>query len=264
MAKTLYLIYPGLPQPQDFVPKVAPPLLSMQDLWRASAGVQPSLLFRVRTDSSHLDRFSEYDRIESCCGMVDSVTRWRGVFRHAGYALNAIHHAQLADVCSKALQIVASQHPSAVSMTLRRQMAENISQVSDGPDVTPFERMVALSLVNVVVSDNDFEASLAVPFVHAFIPFHSERQPEEFRARLATIETMAGAMLLTESASRLAERMPQWLYAAMPEPLAETLTRPAQVGPRSDRDDAESDQEDDKERSEYAADDPNEDKPDGI
>lgn len=231
--KTFYILYPGLHKPANFEPQVAPVLLAQQDLWQASRGAQPSLIFRVRTDSDHGERFGEYDRLESCVGLVDSVTRWRGVFRHAGYALSAIRTPALADVCSKALQVVASQHPSAVSMMARRQMADNIAQVAEG--AASFEQVVALSIAAVVMADSDYEAAMVVPFGHAFMPYSEKDEPEEFRARLATIETMAGAMLLTEAASRLAERIPEWLGAKMPEPLS--AERPV-VGPRSDVDTA--------------------------
>lgn len=260
--KTYFIIHPGLHSPVDFKPRHAVPLLGQADLWAQARAMPPSLLFRVRSERGQLGGpLSLEDRLESCIGLVDSVTRWRGVFRHAGYALNAIHNPQLADACGKALQVVASQHPSAVSVATRKQMADNIAHVCKTSMPTPFEQAVALSIANVVMADSDYEAASVVPFEHAFIPFSEREQPEEFKARLASIETQSGAMLITEAASRLAERLPQWIYATMPEPEPRS-TRP--IGPRSDAGPEEGDDsEAGADREEKGADD-YDDKPDGL
>lgn len=254
--KTFYILYPGLHGPVNFEPKVAPILLTQQDLWQASRSAPPSLLFRVRTESDHGSRFGEYDRLESCVGMVDSVTRWRGVFRHAFGVLNAIHNSQLNAACSSALNMVASQHPSSISMAARRQLAEGIIKAAEGAE-QPFEHLVARGIAALVMADNDVEAAAVVPFAEAFMPYRSGEQPEEFKSRLATIETMVGAMLLTEAATRLAERIPAWLHAAMPEPLS---TSQPVTGPRSDVSPADQSGE----KRAAASDDDDDDKPDGL
>ena len=66
-----------------------------------------------------------------------------------------------------------------------------------------------------IQADNDYEAAQLVPFVGALRPFAPDTA--EWSARTATLDTMAGAALLTEAANRLSERLPAWLFAKMPE-----------------------------------------------
>jgi hypothetical protein len=247
MARSFFILSHGLPTPQNFQFR-AVPLLAQQNLWEAARVSQPSLLFRVRSiDGAPLSPFKGSDRLESCVGMVDAGTRWRSVFRMAGVALAGISNTDLSKVCAEAIQFVSSQHPANVTAATRRAMVDAIAAAAQAEGTNGFEQRVAAGIAQLAQADNDIEAAHAVPFFAAFMPFKDGT--EEQIARVATIETVAGATLIAEAAMRLAERAPYWMYAQMPStpPVA---AEPARQGPRED------DQED--------ADDGDQDPPDGL
>lgn len=156
------------------------------------------------------------DFLESCVGLVDAATRWRGVFKMANTALAGVHDVQLAQACQQAIQFLTTQHPAALGAAVRRKVGEDIMKASEGEGVNGAEQRIAQGIAALAQADNDIEASYLLPFVQAFMPYSEEEHPAEFTARMATIETISGAVLITEAATRLAERSPIWMFVPMP------------------------------------------------
>lgn len=221
MARSYFALFPGVMPPQGFAVNGLPELLTISDVWDHSRRCPPSLLFRVRSESDVGAKVSEEDRLESCVGVVDSAVRWRSIFNMTRSMLSAVRNPPLRNVCAQAMQFISGQHPAAVTQEQRNVLMGEImrtaeGQLDDQPQPTSFENTVALYITKLVGSDSDIEASFAVPFVAALCPFDPEKQRQEYLGRMATIETMSGAVLITEAANRLAERMPQWIASQMP------------------------------------------------
>lgn len=225
MARSLFTFYPSLQTPASFRIGAAPPLLTINDLWEEARTAVPSLIFRVRTEAgSPGDGLSPNDSLESCVGMIDAAVRWRAVFAMTRTAISAVRHPILADACGRAMAFISSQHPASISPAQRQAIFVDIMkiadrQAADNPDVPPpndFDQAVSVGVAYLTQADSDEAAASVAPFSRAYCPFNHGTQRPEYDARMATIETMAGAILLTEAAYRLAERMPGWLYAAMP------------------------------------------------
>lgn len=222
MARSFFCFYPGLPSPDRFRVGPAPLLLSLQDLWDEARGAVPSLIFRVRSESEPGANLTVGDKLESCVGMIDSATRWRSVFNMTRTAINAVRHPVLAEACLKAMQFISTQHPAAVSPAQRHGILMEIIRIAETqqegqPDANPFEKEVARGVGGLVMCDNDIEAASITPFVRSYCPFDKDTQKSEFHQRMASIETVAGSVLLSEAANRLSERLPSWCWAAMPE-----------------------------------------------
>lgn len=224
MARSFFTFYPGLSAPERFRAGAAPRLLSAQDLWEEAKSCTPSLIFRVRSENDPLGPLSAEDSLESCVGMIDAATRWRCVFNMTRTAINAVRHPVLADACFKAMQFISTQHPANVSPAQRHNILNEIMKIAAGqlegatiPDANEFEKQVASGVAALVLADSDVEAAHLAPFVRAYCPFDQETQRPQYGARMTSIETIAGATLLTEAGNRLAERLPSWLYATMPE-----------------------------------------------
>lgn len=240
MARSFFTLVAGVKPPKDFQLKYPPQLLTQQDLWDASRQCPPSLLFRVRsTEGTPGGTFGAGDKLESCVGLVDAATRWRSVFKMVSTALAGIHDSALAAACNKAVVFLTTQHPAAVGQQVRRQIGEEIMKAATTDTVNGAEQRIAAGLAALAQCDNDIEAAFVLPFAAAFMPYSKEEQPEEFRAREATIETISGAVLITEAASRLAERMPVWMFVQMPQVQLEAPS--SRGGVRSDAHDAEDD-----------------------
>lgn len=236
--KTLYMLYPGLPTPAQFKPTVAPELLAMQDLWAAARICGPALIFRVRTEGEPGANLTTADKLESCIGIIDSATRWRVVFNMVRTALNAAgRNPELAKMLNDAMQIFGTQHPASIAPALRRKMYDDIAAFIEKNEdkLTGFEVRVAGGIAVLAQADNDVEAAFGVPFQMAFNPFSEAAQSVEYGARQATLETLSGAVLLTEAQNRLAERLPSWMSAPMP-----TLNAPG--AERSSEEDEEPDE----------------------
>jgi hypothetical protein len=217
--KTLYMLYPGLPTPAQFKPTVAPELLAMQDLWVAARTCGPALIFRVRTEADPGANLTTADKLESCIGIIDSATRWRVVFNMVRTALNAAgRNPELAKMLNDAMQIFGTQHPASIAPALRRKMYDDIAAFIEANEdkLTGFEVRVAGGIAVLAQADNDVEAAFGVPFQMAFNPFSETAQAADYAGRVATLETLSGAVLLTEASNRLAERLPAWMSAAMP------------------------------------------------
>jgi len=219
--RSFFILVPGLPRPDQFdVERLAHcDLLTQQDIFAVATNFPPALLFRVRSDGDPGAKFGPNDKLESCVGLLDAVSRWRTVFNLTRTAINAVRHPILAKACLEVMAFVSSQHPANISPAQRAQFVEAISkaaeqQMGEGAEVSDFDKHVALGVAQLAQADNDIEAAYLVPFVRAYLPF--AKDTPEFAARLATIETMSGAVLLTEAANRLSERLPQWHFAAMP------------------------------------------------
>jgi hypothetical protein len=235
--RSFFIIYPQLCLPKDFKPQVAPELLTQQDLWQEARRGYPALLFRVRSSSDPGVALSASDRLESCVGLIDSTTRWRVVFSMARSMLNVVQHPQMKDVLTKALQFISSVHPASVTVDTRRAVVNDIAQLlsREGDDApADIEKMIAAHVAQLVGADNDVEAAQMVPFTRVLCPFSSETQREEFQARMATLETVAGAVLMTEASNRLGERIPQWLVAPMPRLEVSGAAEESDEGPRGD------------------------------
>lgn len=218
--RSFFALVPGLVRPDQFRIETAQrsELLTQQDLWSAAANYPPALIFRVRSESDPGVTFSDGDRLESCVGLLDAVARWRGVFNMTRTAISAVRHPILAKACLDVMTFVSSNHPANITPMQRQAFVDAISKAAEeqmgDTKVTPFEANVAMGVVRLAQADNDVEAAHLVPFLQAFCPF--ERETPAFNERLATIETMAGAVFLTETANRLSERIPQWHFAEMP------------------------------------------------
>jgi hypothetical protein len=222
--KSFFILYPGLPAPQHFKPGHAPLLLAQQDLWAEVRQCGPSLLFRVRSEQkgNEGDRLQVGDTLESCVGLVDSSTRWRAAFRMAGVLIGAVRHAPLAQACTNALQFAATSHPASVSAAQRHAVAMDLFRVADTeatdtqPAAMPYERVITKGLADLVQADNDYDAAYMTPFEAALCPFSEDGQEAQFAARMGSLETYTGAVLLDQAFARLAERMPAWLFVKMP------------------------------------------------
>jgi hypothetical protein len=133
-------------------------------------------------------------------------------------AISAVRHPILAKACLDVMTFVAGQHPANVTPAQRSAFVEGIAKAAqeqmDGAEASDFEKHVALTVAQLAQADSDIEAAHFVPFVGAFCPF--KRDTPEAAARLASIETMTGAVLLSEAANRLSERLPAWHSAEMP------------------------------------------------
>ena len=225
--RSYFVLQPAAP-PQQFKTRHGVPLLATQDLWEASRGVSQALLFRARSESEPGDNFSGEDRLESCVGLVDSSTRWRSVADMARHPIAAIRHPQLQQACGGVMQILSTQHPAQVTPAMRQGMAAELMKIVEAasaeepPTMTRFEAMIANHVAALAQADNDVEASFCAPFVRAFNQYDPEKQRAEYTARQATVETMSGAVLLSEAANRLSERMPAWHFAEMPKVEAAT------------------------------------------
>ena len=220
--RSYFALFSGVLAPHEFAPKTAPELLAINDLWEQSRQAPPSLLFRVRSESEPLAAFSAADRLESCVGVVDAITRWRCVFNMTRQMVSAVRQPTLRQACVQAMTFVSSQHPASVSTEQRGAIVGELMKivregVEGQPMPVPFEQHVGAAVARLVSADNDVEAAFFVPFEGALCPFNDETQRAEFAARMATIETLSGAVLLTEAAGRLSERQPAWLFASMPE-----------------------------------------------
>ena len=237
MARSFFALFPGIMAPQQFQVHGAPELLTISDLWGHARQCPPSLLFRVRSESDADSPVGPNDRLESCVGVVDAVVRWRAIFNMTRSMLNAVRNPALRGVLGQAMQFVSTQHPAAVTQEQRNALIGEIGRLAetppeDQPAPTDFEKIVAAYIARIVSSDSDVEASYNVPFLHALCPFDQQKQGEEWQGRMATLETTSGAVLITEAANRLGERMPQWIGSGMP-PI--TIVEP-QAPPRRDRD----------------------------
>lgn len=232
MARSFFVFYSGLAHPSQFKAGQAPPLLALQDLWDVARNSGPALIFRVRSESKPGEPLAPEDVLESCVGMIDSATRWRTVFNMTRTAINAVRHPVLKEACFKAMQFISTQHPANVTPDQRLAILGEImkiaaGQIEEGGDKLsaphPFEAAVAETVAMMVQADNDHEAAQLVPFVRALCPFEQFHEAPKgavnpaFAARMGTLDTMAGAVLLTEAANRLSERLPAWLFAKMPE-----------------------------------------------
>ena len=222
--RSYYVIHPGLPTPDRFEWRFAPPLLSIGDLWNESKQSGPSLIFRVRSDSEPGEQLSTKDIAESVVGLLDAGSRWRSCFAMARNAINAISPQRLpilSNLCTQALGFAASQHPATANVGAKRQIADGLAQALNDikatatPEVV-FAAQVTRSMIGLVMADNDFEAAANAPFVDAYLGDFQDRTPE-YAARMQTIETMASAVFLAECAQRLAERAGYWLYSPVPE-----------------------------------------------
>jgi hypothetical protein len=240
LARSFFILAtgPNIRSPKDFRLNYAPQLLTQQDIWAASRQCPPSLLFRVRSNSGLPgEPLKQEDKLESCVGLVDAATRWRSVFKMTNTALAGIHEPQLAQICQGCIQFLTTQHPAAIASAARRQAGENIMKAASGEGVNGAEQRIAQGIAALAQADNDIEASYLLPFVQAYMPYSEEDQPAEFSARLQTIETVSGAVLISEAQARLAERYPIWMFVPMP---AIQLTDPsAKAGPRPDDQDDE-------------------------
>ncbi len=211
--RSYFALFAGIPAPQQFSPKAAP-LLSIQDLWEHCRTSPPSLLFRVRSESEPLAPVS--------VGVVDAITRWRCVFNMTRQLVSALRQPALKQACVQAMTFVSSQHPASITTEQRTAIiGELMKIVQEGAEGQPapnaFEQRVGASVARLVQADNDVEAAHYVPFLEALCPFSEEANRQEYGARMSTVETMSGAVLLTEAAQRLAERQPSWLFSTMPE-----------------------------------------------
>jgi hypothetical protein len=241
MARSFFVLYPGIKAPAQFKANYLPVRLTQQDIWEASRLAPPSLLFRIRSvDGTPLTSMTPADKLESCVGMVDAATRWRCVFRMASIALAGVRDPKLAEVCNNAMQFISTQHPAGVAQAMRRKIAEDIMTAAGAESVNGFEQRVAQGIAALSLADSDVEAAHLLPFTAAFMPYSETEQPEEFRARDATIATISGSVLVTEAAVRLAERIPQWMFSQMPA--LQVASPPPRGGVRSD---AEPEDEDD-------------------
>lgn len=239
--KSYFVLQPAAP-PQNFTPRHGSQLLAIQDLWEASRQPAQALIFRVRSEREFEAVFSGEDRLESCVGLVDASARWRSVADMARHPIAAIRHPQLAQACGNALQFLSSQHPANVTPAQRQAIAGELMKIVEAaaaeepPTLTRFEAMIANHVAALAQADNDVEASFCVPMVRAFNQYDPEKQRPEYMARQSTVETMSGAVLLSEAANRLSERMPMWHFAEMPKvavskkekALTETLTPTAE------------------------------------
>lgn len=220
--KSYFILQPAAP-PQNFTPRHGSQLLAIQDLWEAARQPAQALIFRVRSESEPDATFSGEDRLESCVGLVDASTRWRSVADMARHPIAAIRHPQLAQACGNALQFLSSQHPANVSPAQRQAIAGELMKIVEGAaaeepvTLTRFEAMIANHVAALAQADNDVEAAFCVPMVRAFNQYDPEKQRSEYMARQSTVETMSGAVLLSEAANRLSERMPAWHFAEMPK-----------------------------------------------
>lgn len=219
MARTYFALFPGVVPPQAFKAHVAPELLTIGDVWNAARKSPPSLILRVRSESDPGAAVSAEDRLESCVGVVDAATRWRTVWAMARPMINTIRHSQLRAACGEAMQYTSSQHPANVTVAARNQIIETLlnPSIPEGqPQPSTFDRHVALGVAALVSADNDIEAAHYIPFTAVLNPFTPDEQRMEYQGREATIETMSGAVLLSEAANRLGERAPQWIAAVPP------------------------------------------------
>lgn len=225
--RSYFVLFAGVQAAQTFKPSLrlpAPgqlPLLTQQDLWEQCRQAPPSLIFRVRSESDPLADLASADKLESCVGVVDAITRWRVVFNMTRQLVTAIRQPALRQACTQAMTFVSSQHPASVSTEQRSaiigELMKIVQEGSEGqPAPNAFEQRVGASVARLVGADNDVEAAHYVPFVEALCPFNQDTQRAEFGARMATIETLSGGVLLTEAATRLSERQPSWLFSAMP------------------------------------------------
>lgn len=218
--RTLFAITRGLFAPESFKWVAAPTLLSINDLWEAASATPPGLLIRVRTESDPGADMTTADTVESVIGLIDSTTRWRaalGMFR--GH-VSAIRTESLAQACWAAYGMLLSKHPAAITQPERQNMIKAISAAVETLPTelmqSVFEGQIAAAAARFVMADNDMEAAYAVPFARALGLNVDNKDRDKLGARLATIETMAASVLITEAHGRLAERAPEWLYVPPP------------------------------------------------
>lgn len=234
--RSFFILYPQVVAPRNFKPVAAPPLLTQQDLWAESRGGMPSLLFRVRSESGEIGSpITTDDRLESCVGLVDSTTRWRVIFSLCRNALNLVQHNALRQALMRIMGWFASTHPATITIDQRQNVVnEMMAFLNSEGEKAPngIEKMITASLLQVVGSDNDIEAAQYVPFTQLLIPFDPQTKREEYQGRVATVETVTGAALLTEASFRLSERMPIWIVSPMPPLLIPGADEP--TGPRGD------------------------------
>lgn len=226
MARSFFVLYPGLYTPQNFKAGAAPSLLTHQDLWADARLAPPSLLFRVRTETGEPGgQLAPGDKFESCVGLVDAAVRWRSVFAMGRNIINSVKTPQLSAACWKAAQFISTQHPANVTPQQREgiytELMTLVKQLMEQGEVPrqqlSYEAAVASHVAQIVQADNDVEAAHAVPFERALCPFNEEKQTQLFQSRMTTLDTVSGSILLHEAQNRLSERIPQWLYSPMPE-----------------------------------------------
>jgi hypothetical protein len=198
-------------------------LYTQQDLWRvAQSSFRPCLIFRVRSEKDPGEISDVKDRLESCVGLVDVATRWRCVFNMTKTMIATLQHPVIKSACWDVMRFVSTSHPASVTPDQRKAIVDGISkaageQMEGTESPQDFEKLIAFNVAALAQADNDLEAAQYVPFWRALCPFDPKSGNEEAKARIATIETMSGAVLLAEAANRLSERMPMWHFAEMPK-----------------------------------------------
>jgi hypothetical protein len=210
--RSFYVLHSGVVPPADIKIDNCSTLLTLGDLWQAARVSRPALLFRVRAEGDVEEALGPGDRFESCVGIVDAAVRWRSVFSLLRMHIMSIRHQPLGEVCSKTAEYLATRHPSSIGDNDRRAAAQAIAQAVEG--ATEHEAKIAEGLTHLVFCDNDSDAAAIVPILRAsVVGLESE---DEQRDRVTSVETLASAVLLSESAQRLAERAPVWLSEKMP------------------------------------------------
>lgn len=218
--RTMFAITNGLFAPESFKWVSAPELLAINDLWDTTQSARPGLLIRVRTESEPGAAMTTSDSVESVIGLIDSTTRWRAALSMFRWHVAAIRNEALAQACWGAYAMLMQKHPAAITQP-ERQAA--IGAIRNAIESLPkelmqsvFESQIAASAARFIMADNDVEAAYAVPFVQSLVLGIDVKDKQRVAARLATVETMAASVLITEAAGRLSERAPEWMFVPPP------------------------------------------------
>jgi hypothetical protein len=241
----MFAITNGLYAPESFQWNSAPELIVINDLWQATQTARPGLLIRVRTESNPDENMTTADSVESVIGLIDSTTRWRAALTMLRGHIAALRNDALVQACWGAHNMMMQKHPAAITQPERENAVKAIAiAVESLPKElmqSVFESRIASGVARFVSADNDVEAAYAVPFAQAMVLGIDAKDKAKLQARIATIETMAASVLITEAAGRLAERVPEWLFvpppAMLPTGAEQEAEREEEVEPSKDDED---------------------------
>lgn len=224
--RSYYIFSAGVPTPKDFGLRGTPTLLTFGELWpEARTTLAPSLVFRVRSERDPGDVIAPTDRLESCCGILDSASRWRSCFAMARGLAVGVSAPAVSESLGRALGFLAGRHPATISAADRTAIVGDIEK-SFSEEAAAFDVEIAKGIARLVYADNEFEAARLLPFIDA-MTLGVARESSAYGDRITSIEVLASAVLMSEIAGRLSERMPGWWYATMPEIEADKEKPPA-------------------------------------
>ena len=221
MSRSFFALAPGPWGPDR--PAVFPPAwkatrLTINELWAAAieSPMAVSMVIRVRCDDAN-PFLVEDDKIESCVGLIDDVTRWRAAGALLQNAVSSLRLERMLQPCYQAWSLISSRHPASISMAERQNAAQAIQAVVQhdpaDPPIVAYEACVAHLMVGMLFADSSVEAMMTLMDRSMFL---LNLPGTDAAVRLGTLDVTMSSALLAESFRRLMERAPATVYMPLP------------------------------------------------